>query len=324
MAQGFVATVPEKRVVRTKHPAVFDDPDDRQTQTDALKKMLSILHKLQKHPYAGPFLQPVDAAVVPDYSDYVKDPVDLSTVESRLRAGRYTSAYEFSSDVRRVWSNSFLYNAQGSELYRATVELSAYFESLFRGHENLLFTDRNDAIEELYKQVEALKREIKDIKGTKPSGKAHDRPMTLQEKKVLGQNIRRLQPQHLRGLIALVKDSLQKDTHGQEVELDIDVLSPKACRDLEHYVSQCLALPLKRKNVSLLDVNAKLDTLATNGEESSSESSSSSGSELDPPPPLDIDMFGAGDYPPMWPSYPQKLAPNDQSDVGFIMDFDRP
>lgn len=325
-----------KRPARAKRPVLYDDEEARPSHSDAYRKIMSILQRVKRHPLAGPFLQPVDLALVPDYADVIHEPMDLSAVEYKLASGKYSSAYEFSADVRKIWSNAFQYNAQDTELYQITVTMSAFFEGLFKGCENLLLTDRNDAIEGLYKQVEALKKEIKEIKGTKTVPRqtvaAVDRPMTLQEKKVLGQNIRALQPQHLRGLISIIKDSLPKDIQGTELEFDIDTLSPKVCRELERYVKSCLppaAPPSKSHSkkkpnndggVSMAqDVNKKLEALATGlqqKEESESESSSSSESEeetgaLDP-------MFGSGEF---WPSDSHHRS--DHAD-GFMMDFDQP
>ena len=319
------------------------------SHSDAYRKITGILRKLQRHPLASPFLEPVDLSCVPDYLDVVREPMDLSTVERKLAEGKYTSAYEFSADVRKIWSNAFQYNGQDTELYHITVTLSSYFESLFKGHENLLLTDRNDAIEGLYKQLEALKKEIKDIKGPKAPSRvpqlANDRPMTLQEKKVLGQNIRSLQPQHLRGLIAIIKDSLPKDIQGTELEFDIDTLSPKVCRELERYVKQCLSggpggtvgktQGKKKSNGGVAgkqqDINEKLEDLASTTvqqkAESESESSSSSSSEEGDQGPggallgMEMDMFGAGgEYGSLW-SYQHPKGPNDHNEP-FMKDFD--
>lgn len=320
------------------------------SHSDAYRKITGILRKLQRHPLAGPFLEPVDLSCVPDYLDVVREPMDLSTVDRKLAEGKYTSAYEFSADVRKIWSNAFLYNGQDTELYHITVALSSYFESLFKGNENLLLTDRNDAIEGLYKQLEALKKEIKDIKGPKAPPRSvvvqADKPMSLQEKKVLGQNIRALQPQHLRGLINIIKDSLPKDIQGTELEFDIDTLSPKVCRELERYVKQCLSSgtatqvksqPKKKTNGTAAfkpqDINEKLEDLASTSllpakAESDSESSSSSSSEDQEAGAgnsllgMDIDLFGAGsEYGSLW-GYQQQKGNGDHSEH-FMMDFDR-
>lgn len=309
MVQGFVSTVPEKRHVKVKRPVSYGEEEQRQAYSDAIRKALSIVHKLQRHPYASPFLHPVDLSSAPHYFQVIDEPMDLSTVERNLREGKYTNAYELASDIRKIWSNAFAYNQQGSEIYKATVELSAYFETLFQGNEGLLFTSRNDAIEELCKQLEALKREIKDIKGNKTRN-GTSKSMTLQEKKALGQEIRALQPQYLRGLIAILRDSLPSAIQGEELEFDLDALPVKTCRELERYVKQCNSqVPQKCP-----DQNSRLDDL-TNAVSGSDSSSSDSGhSEV---LPFDMDFYPPVDFPSIWP---QKNGGIEHYE-GFIMDL---
>lgn len=302
MAQGFPSNIPEKRQIKVKRTLDFED-DLTLSHADSLRKALNILCKLQRHPCALPFLHPVDPSLVPGYSSIIKEPMDLSTVEAKLRSGHYASAYEFAGDVRTIWSNSFAYNQQGSEIYRATVELSGCFEDWFRLNEGLLFTSRSDAIEELYKQVETLKREVKSLKGNQ--GKS----MSLQEKKRLGQKIRSLQPVHIRGLVNILKDSLSPEGKGAEFEFDLDTLPNKTCRELEHYVNQCHSQTISKPR----DLD-KLEDLT----KAVSDSESSSSDSHDPLAiPLDEDLFEPVDFPLMWP---QKTNSGEHED-GFIMDF---
>jgi len=295
MAQGFPANIPEKRQIKVKRAVGFED-EGILAHADSLRKALNVLCKLQRHPSALPFLHPVDPSLVPGYSSIIKEPMDLSTVEAKLRSGQYASAYEFAGDVRKTWSNAFAYNQQGSEIYRATVELSGCFEDWFRLNEGLLFTSRSDAIEELCKEVESLKREVKGLRGGKG--------MCLQEKKKLGQKIRSLQPLHIRGLVSILKDSLPPVGKGAEFEFDLDTLPNKTCRELEHYVNECLSQALSKPSDQGL-------TKAV----SDSESSSSDSNE--PAIPLDEDLFEPVDFPLMWP---QKTNSGEHED-GFIMDF---
>lgn len=49
--------------------------------------MVDVLSSLMKHKHAGLFLVPVDTHLAPNYEDYVKKPMDLGTIENKLRAG---------------------------------------------------------------------------------------------------------------------------------------------------------------------------------------------------------------------------------------------
>jgi hypothetical protein len=300
-----------ERTARLKRPLEYSEEPQPPAQSEAYRKLIGVLRKLQRHPLSDPFLQPVDTKAVPDYLDLVKEPMDLSIVESRLFSGKYSSAYEFSSDVRKIWSNAFTYNPPDTDVYQATAQLSAYFESLFKGHESLILSQKGDAIEGLYKQLEALKKEIKDIREPKANKPPTDRPMTLQEKKTLGQNIRALPPQYLRGLINILKNSQATDIQSGELELDLDTLPAKVCRELEKYALQCLSGKPAPKVQQ--DVNMRLETLAQappQREESSSSSSSSSSDE-------DVNLPGGAE----WGLQYQEGKGESEA---FLSDFDRP
>lgn len=226
-----------------------------------MKKCLKVLIALKKHQLAYPFLKPVDpiALHVPDYFDIVKEPMDLSTVEKNLRNGLYASPSQFASDVRKIWNNSFLYNAKGSDIYQMTVSMSNYFEKLFSEIEG---SSGNETYMELHKKVEKLTKEIKELHTKNPSisSKQHknvsqlsEKPMTLQEKRTLGQNIRNLPAQYLRGVWEIVNDGVLNQ-HKEELEFDIDTLPVKKCRELERYVNSKLLLMKKNENK---DVNVK-------------------------------------------------------------------
>ena len=59
--------------------------------SEALRPCLKTLGMLQQHKCAWPFLMPVDAEGmgIPEYLDIVKEPMDLATMESKLRDGKY-------------------------------------------------------------------------------------------------------------------------------------------------------------------------------------------------------------------------------------------
>lgn len=49
--------------------------------------MTAVLSSLAKHKHAGLFLVPVDPRTVPDYGRYVQTPMDLGTIDKKLKAG---------------------------------------------------------------------------------------------------------------------------------------------------------------------------------------------------------------------------------------------
>ena len=99
-----------------------------------LVKCYKILSSLKVHPKSHPFLEPVNPEKlnIPDYFNIVKEPIDLGTIEKKLLDGIYLNSESFANDVRKVWSNSLLYNPSFSNIYNMTLEISKYFENLFK------------------------------------------------------------------------------------------------------------------------------------------------------------------------------------------------
>mmetsp|Transcript_18375 Transcript_18375/g.33018 ORF Transcript_18375/g.33018 Transcript_18375/m.33018 type:complete len:416 (-) Transcript_18375:832-2079(-) len=356
----FASRLPEKRSTREKRkPSGFEESEAKPRQGDAVRKIQKILQILKKNPYAEPFLQPVDVAALPDYLQVVSEPMDLSTVEEKLKNGDYETAYQFAMDVRKIWSNSFRYNAKGSELYSMTMEISDQFEKLIEGNEQLILSDKKDALHDLYRKVEKMSKEIKDLHArgaNKPIQKTfNEKPMTLQEKRVLGQNIRKLDPKHLRGVLDIVRDSMSLDADGGELVIDLDTLPPRVCRELETYVKNLqqntLRTSKKRKpgeinfpgimsaqqntTKRLKEIDSQLEEIAISKPkqeetgpklESESESSSSDDSDLDdevvaPMARDSSDNLAGFSVSSMWNSFQQeRMQHSTEESYGSMLD----
>ena len=52
-----------------------------------------------------------------DYPTIVKNPMDLGTVERRLKNEKYKFVEEFLDDVQLIWDNCKLYNLAGSVIF---------------------------------------------------------------------------------------------------------------------------------------------------------------------------------------------------------------
>ena len=64
--------------------------------------------------------------------------------------------------------------------------------------------------------------------------------MTLNEKLNLGENIKKLGNNQLKGIIRIIQNNISRDKKEKYFEFDIDKLSPQKCRELENYVRSCL------------------------------------------------------------------------------------
>ena len=63
-----------------------------------------------------------------DYPEIVKQPMDLGTVNSRLKGGKYGTIYEVIYEVGLVWDNCKLYNREDSQIYRMADKMEKIFQ----------------------------------------------------------------------------------------------------------------------------------------------------------------------------------------------------
>lgn len=71
-----------------------------------------VLNKLKAHQCAPPFSKPVPVNMkyAPDYYKVIKEPMDLSTIRSKIRAFHYSSRTEFMNDMKLMIDNCYIYN----------------------------------------------------------------------------------------------------------------------------------------------------------------------------------------------------------------------
>ncbi|GAV53214.1 hypothetical protein ZYGR_0AI04980 [Zygosaccharomyces rouxii] len=91
--------------------------------------MQNVLTEMQNHAAAWPFLQPVNKEEVPDYYDFIKEPMDLSTMEMNLNNNRYDKMEEFVYDARLIFNNCRLYNGENTSYYKYANRLEKFFNT---------------------------------------------------------------------------------------------------------------------------------------------------------------------------------------------------
>jgi histone acetyltransferase len=106
---------------------------DADKQKNALKnELLGIVRKAEEQQCAWPFREPVDLNEVKDYADIIKEPIDLSTIEKRIRKGDwYKSRQMLYRDLMLMVNNCKLYNDESSTYYECAETLEAFLRTLF-------------------------------------------------------------------------------------------------------------------------------------------------------------------------------------------------
>lgn len=64
-----------------------------------------------------PFQQPIDASAMPDYFTIVTEPMDLSTIKTKLATGQYLEPWQYIDDVWLMFNNAWRYNKKDSFVY---------------------------------------------------------------------------------------------------------------------------------------------------------------------------------------------------------------
>ncbi|KAG8834704.1 histone acetyltransferase [Serendipita sp. 399] len=111
----------------TAHPTAQELPAN--IRPPDYVRMTRALRALQAHQQSWPFRTPVNKAEVPDYYEFIKNPMDLHTMQTKLESGKYTDVETFVMDVKTIAQNCLLYNPSDSVYAKAAVKLSRYFEN---------------------------------------------------------------------------------------------------------------------------------------------------------------------------------------------------
>lgn len=85
--------------------------------------LMHLLSALQNSTNAWPFLQPVNKDEVQDYYDVIKQPMDLSTMETKLEQDAYETPEDFVRDVMLVCNNCRRYNSETTPYHKAASKL---------------------------------------------------------------------------------------------------------------------------------------------------------------------------------------------------------
>ncbi|CAG8513699.1 7015_t:CDS:2 [Paraglomus occultum] len=93
------------------------------------RTMVTVLEALKEQNCAWPFREPVDAKIVSDYYDVIKQPMDLSTLEKNLKNDKYQTIKQFADDVQKIFDNCRIYNAKNTLYYAAADELEGFFRN---------------------------------------------------------------------------------------------------------------------------------------------------------------------------------------------------
>ncbi|XP_029011640.1 bromodomain and PHD finger-containing protein 3 [Betta splendens] len=91
--------------------------------TPMLVLLRSTLDQLQEKDTAVIFAEPVDIKEVPDYLEFISEPMDFSTMRTKLESHAYRSVADLEADFNLMVSNCLVYNNKDTVFHRAALRL---------------------------------------------------------------------------------------------------------------------------------------------------------------------------------------------------------
>ena len=173
-------------------------------------------------------------------------------IENNIKNNKYSSSYEFFMDLRKIWLFYYQNYPNNSEIRQRTYSMSDLCENLCKNIDNVIVDDNFKTNLELnqYKQnfnyygndYRFNGGNINQIVYNNNYNMNNNNSMNIEEKNALGNAIRNLNKEQLKGIIKLLSDSkISQSQSGQTkyFEFDIDKLPQKKLRELEKYVKEC-------------------------------------------------------------------------------------
>ena len=142
----------------------------------------------------------------------------ILTIERNIKNNKYEEISECYDDLKKMFKYYLNNYKNDKDIYNKISKLSDFSEKIFKSIQN------NIIKENLEKAVNI----------------DNNNPMKLDEKKTLGENIKKLNVDQLTGIIKIIQEHSTLNKDEKYLEFDIDKLSNKKCRELETYVRACL------------------------------------------------------------------------------------
>lgn len=105
---------------------------------EAMSRLLDQIFAKDTHEI---FTEPVDVEEVPDYMDVVTHPMDLSTMRTKLRDGKYDKLDDMENDFNLMVQNCLAYNNKDTIFYRAGIRMRDQCGPLFKAVRKELIRD---------------------------------------------------------------------------------------------------------------------------------------------------------------------------------------
>ena len=101
------------------------------------------------------------------------------------------------------------------------------------------YEDMVSTVMMLQNKVKMMEEQLKGIKSDEEEAVDDNRPMTVDEKKELSQEINKLSGENLQQIVNIIEMSQPLDKQGAEIEIDLDKIPNETLRRMQDFVKQC-------------------------------------------------------------------------------------
>ena len=154
--------------------------------------------------------------------------MDLGQVKRKLESGKYASIDEAAEGVRLIWKNCMQYNADGSDFFILAQNMSKKFEEKYA---------------KLQKDLDSSMGGSGGDKGGGKDGGRNTAEPTLEEKRMFAKLLYKITKEELGRVIvdldAKCPSALTKNSAEDEVEINVDHISPGIFHELMWFVKGC-------------------------------------------------------------------------------------
>jgi|UPI000581B030 hypothetical protein len=203
---------------------------------DDWKRMSKLVDIFYNRPDAEPFRDPVAWKEIglTDYPVIIKEPMDLGTIKTKLKAKSYPTLFAVAEDVRKVWNNCMTYNADGSDFYKLAESLQKKWDDKY-----------TKVLEQCSVPTDAT---------AGGAGGATDPKVSLADKRNFAKSLFTIEKEELGKVLVEVEQkcpaAIVRNSTEDEIELNVDKLSAPLLKELMEFVNQIKNGGAKKKATS--------------------------------------------------------------------------
>ena len=203
------------------------------------------------------------------------DSPSLASIEKKIKNFEYKTVNDFCNDLRKLWNYQFKNYAKEPNIYQNICKMSLLSDQICKELSNENSNEnKKEEISNIKKRTDKIKKDLDEIKEYNQNDTHNkiNKQKNMEEINHLGQLIRTLNKQQLKGIIPILSDK-NESNNPKMFEFDLDQLSFEKFKKLEEYVLNCInknknsTSIMSRNNNSNNNINKDINKISKNNNE---------------------------------------------------------